>query len=284
LGIKKQVFLYLSHRISKPIIKEYMKIRDAAEGIGGDTFFLYHARSDEIQHPLEAIINCYRFTDKGMSELNYPMIGRKMIPGHCHFPLFLFFRDYPDYDFYWIIEYDVRFSGDWRFFFNSFEEVDRDYLACHIREFSREPEWIFWTLQHPEKSVPIHSRFRSFNPIYRLSRRSLEFMELSLRDGWCGHQEVVLPTLLFNNGFTMMDFGGSGRFTLPGMENRFYISPRPKVRGTLTNGTMRWRPIFRRTGTKANKLYHPVKPLPFFLLENFRFYLERFLGVRRFFK
>jgi hypothetical protein len=267
MGNPNQVFLLLSHDASKRIVKEYRGIRKATEGIG-TAVFLHHARHNNIPIRLKEHSH-YLFSDESLSALGYPVTGSWTF-AHAYFPLLQFFRDNPDFDYYWVIEYDVRFSGDWRFFFEFFIPIDGDFLTCHIRTHADEPDWFFWPLHHPEKSIPISERLRSFNTIYRVSKSSLFFLDHALRDGWCGHQEVLIPTLLYHNGFTIKDFGGTGSFTPQGMENRFYTSPESDGRGGLTSGTMRFRPCHWRVGLQRNKLYHPIKPLAVTVRENMR--------------
>jgi hypothetical protein len=209
----------------------------------------------------------YLFSNESLSKLNYRMIGPSVVPGHVGFPALQFFRDNPDFDYYWVIEYDVRFSGNWHFFFEFFRDAKQDFLACHLRDHADEPDWPWWSLHHPRKSIPLSQRLRCFNPIYRASNASLSFLDESLGDGWCGHNEVIWPTLLHHNGFTIMDIGGKGRFTPSGMEESFYTESESTNNGALDSGTMRYRPSFWRVGREKNKLYHPVKPLSFVIRE-----------------
>jgi hypothetical protein len=259
-----QVYLFLSHSVSGQVVREYAKIRRAVAGIG-NSIFLYHNRPNVTPLRLPSY-ELYLFSNESLSKLNYPMIWPSFMRGHTHFPLLQFFRDNPDFDYYWVIEYDVRFSGDWRFFFESFEDTKQDFLTCHICDHASEPDWAFWPLHHPRKSIPLSERLSSFNPIYRLSKASLSFLHQSLRDGWCGHFEVLLPTLLHHNGFTIMDIGGKGRFTPPDMKNNFYIA-QFNSDDALECGTMREKRSFWRVGQEKNKLYHPVKPLSFVIRE-----------------
>jgi Protein of unknown function (DUF3405). len=260
-----QVFLFLSHSVSAQVVREYGNIRRAIAGIG-NSFFLYHNRCNEAPSGLPWR-ESYLFSYESLSNLNYPMIGPSLVPGHAGFPLLQFFRDNPDFDYYWLIEYDVRFSGDWRFFFDSFKDTKQDFLTCHIRRHADEPDFPFWRLDHPRKAIPLSERLRSFSPIYRLSNASLSFLHHSLSDGWCGHFEVLMPTLLHHNGFTITDIGGKGRFTPPGMDDDFYTESESNSVGFLEHGTMRYRPSFWRVGQEKNKLYHPIKPLSFVIRE-----------------
>jgi hypothetical protein len=101
---------------------------------------------------------------------------------------------------------------------------------------------------HPEEEIPLSDRIASFNPVYRISKEALSYLDQKQRAGWCGHFEVLIPTLLFRANFRLQDIGGSGQFVMPGEENRFY-----------TKKTLRHSPAFDHVGWRKNKLYHPVK-------------------------
>ena len=253
------MILFQSHLVSPPIIEEFAKIRVAGSG-WGETVFLYHQKSENIPSSLGEL-DYYAFTDESLNALHYPMIGAKLVPGHAQFPLLQFFRERADYDYYWFVEYDVRFSGDWRFFFDTFAANQADFLTCNIRSYEEEPDWWWWALHHPRKAIPAFARLHSFNTVYRLSRSALDFLHQSLLSGWCGHHEVMMATVLYESGFRIEDIGGRGRFTPPGREGLFYTSSATNRRGLLKSGTMRFRPSFWKVGPEKNKLYHPVKPL-----------------------
>ncbi len=139
--------------------------------------------------------------DDLFGRLPYPPIEGFGILHHSHFPVLDFFLTHSDYDYYWFIEFDVRYSGDWRSFFTFFEPYTHDFIASHIRSYDEEPLWHWWdTLRHPVKTI------------------------LRDRDGWQGFNEVSLPTLLHKGGYRIMDFGGDGRFTPPELKNRSYTS------------------------------------------------------------
>ena len=262
---KKPVFLFQSHILSRKTLGEFKKIRKAAEGMG-DAWFLYHARSEGTPKPLRKC-NAHIFTDESLNSLGYPRIGTPLIPGHAHFPLLQFRLAHPEYSNYWVIEYDVRYSGKWSAFFRFFSENSADFLTCNIRTQSEEPGWHWWKLEHPSASIPLASRLRSFNTIYRLSPRAIDFLHQSHLNGWRGHHEVFIPTLLFQNGFSVTEIGGNGSFTPIENHDRFYPGTHNDRAGRIGSGTMRYRPAFWKTGRRKDSLYHPVKPLSFVLRE-----------------
>ncbi len=254
-----QVFLLLTAKATQATTDFYRALCQATEHLG-DAFILYHQQDQERPGELEKVHH-FTFDETKLSELNFVPIGFRLVPGNTHFPLFNFLESNPTYDYYWVIEDDVRFSGDWKYFFDSFSALDTDFLASHIRRSAQEPDWPWWHyLANPYQVIPFEDRLRSFNPIYRLSAKALQHLSASLVAYWSGHYEVMLVTLLREGGFSIADFGGTGEFVLPGYENKFYLSNSPNVDGKLADGTMRYRPVFQNLGGEANKLYHPIKP------------------------
>jgi len=250
-----QVFLFLSHLSDGIIIKEFKNLRRSAAHLG-ESFFLYDTTGKTVPEKI-ARLSPYFFSNECMHSLGYPLIDEKILPGHAHFPVFNFYLDKPQYGYYWLIEYDVRFSGEWRFFFESFFKTDADLLTSYIRLYEEQPNWYWWELTHPQKSIPLQNRICSFNPIYRISNSALSFLHQAFKSGWRGHHEVALPTLLHHHGFTIQDICVNGKYAVPGMYNNF-CSGNHEIKSS--GDTVRYRPVFWRYGREKNKLYHPVKP------------------------
>ena len=267
-------YIYTAHYLSISILHVYWNIEKSVKNIG-TPWFLYQGEASSIHERL-SIENFEIVTRQDILSLNYRMPSEWIIPGASHFPLYNFYKRHPDYKYYWEIEYDVRYSGKWKDFFGDFLNNESDYISPHIRRYAQEPDWIFWDITHPTKTIPLKDRIRCFHPISRLSNRAVAFLCSAHQEGWCGHDEVIRPTLLYNNGFSMMDFGGDGEFVPPGMENKYYTSSPSNPEGKLESGTFRYRPAFRKAGPKKNKLYHPIKPVNIKL--KIRFFLDRILG------
>ncbi|MDN5214506.1 DUF3405 domain-containing protein [Fulvivirgaceae bacterium BMA12] len=252
-----QVILLLSNKTTKELINNYKAISRATEK-KGDTFLLYHLNDAKLPAEIKDLPH-FVFTDNVLTKLNYTPISNSLIPGNNHFPLLEFYLNNPIYDYYWCIEDDVRFTGDWQYFFNSFARVNKDFISSYVSVYFENIRWPWWpSLVHPSILIPNENRIKSFNPIYRISRKALDFIHNALINHWSGHHEVLLPTLLYQSGYEIMDFGGTGRFVIPGNENKFYINKTTNTEGP-SDGTMRWRPIFKSQGKIKNKLYHPVK-------------------------
>jgi hypothetical protein len=257
---KKEIALVLTHYDAPAVRQLVRQIRTGfePEAVG----VLWHQTGDSI--PKGFGVQIYSFTSSQIQNLGYPIQNRQTpLLGAKHYPLLKFYRDNPNYDYYWLIENDVRFTGAWRDFFKAFELNTADFLSSHIRRFSDEPDWHWWnSLRHPAGTVPEAGRLAAFNVIFRISKPALETLHHVLRDGWEGHYEVLIPTLLREHGFTLLDIGGNGPFVPPAFINRFYVMskgdsrnlPRAKPRTTMS-----WRPVRYFAGFQRNKLYHPVK-------------------------
>ncbi len=178
--------------------------------------------------------------------------------GHSDLIALDFFRSYPDYGRYWVMEYDVRFSGDWGHFFSALEEVEADFLATTVRRREDHPEWCFWeTLRGPEP-LGRGEAIACFMPIHRASNAAMRVMDAAYRQGWTGHLEATWPTLVARAGLSVLDLGGSGPFTPAALRGRFYSHPPRDL--YLAPGSFVFKPVMHRTGTAPDRLWHPVKP------------------------
>lgn len=243
---KKQAFLIVTQQVSKHALKLYDKIRKATAG-EGDVFLLYHIKQNT--NPiLPAGVNVETFTNDVLKDLGYSSIRTKLVPGSNHFPVLQFFLNHPAYAHYWCIEDDVAFNGKWDDFFKNIPaELDYDFISSHIRQYTDMPDWFWWdSYREPGKDFNPGILLNSFNPIYRISNRALEFIDNRLKNGYRGHHEVLLPTLLKQEGYKIADLSSETNNITPTLS-------------FCTLGTMRWKPVFFFVGSNKNKLYHPVK-------------------------
>ena len=257
---KRSVVLFLCHLINVQVIKQYRKLcRDIGEEY--DIYWVFQTDNGYSEKELLAKrIKMFRFTMNDLNSLGYSYLER--LYGSEHYILEFFARSFPKYDFYWVIEYDVFFTGNWRHLFDYFKSDNADFLSSHIeKKGSDNAEWPWWNhITFDEDCKVSEDKYvKSFNPIYRISSRAVSFLDSYLkRNSNKGFYEVLMATSLYNNGFLLEDFGGTGCFSKKNNRHRFYVQDA----GT-NNGTMRWRPIFDMRVVKAfgtkDKLFHPVR-------------------------
>jgi hypothetical protein len=181
--------------------------------------------------------------------------------GHTDLCALHLFQQQPQFDRYWFVEYDVRFSGRWKDFFSAFDGDQADLLTTTLRRATADPDWMHWPTLWPPRSVGqlgAKDRICGFMPIFRVSRRGMETIDRAYRDGWTGHCEATWPTILNHAGLRIQDIGGEGEFVAPGNRNRFYTNTLGDKE--LAPGSMVFRPARLRPGRQRNHLWHPVKP------------------------
>lgn len=243
----KQAVLYLTTKSNEWTLSSFHALEQSLQG-KADVYFAYHQQGDVLPVSLQNIENLFVFTSDVLNELGYTPIEKgKLVPGSNHFPLLKFFKENQCYDYYWLVEDDVRFSGDWKDFFDSFASSTSDFLSSVIETKAENPTWYWWTsLKVGNEVIAEEKLLKSFNPIYRLSSQALVCIDAHLRIGWMGHNEVLLPTLLYNKGFLLEDFGGEGTFVRLENNAKFYDDTSMRIAPVLPDD-------------RKNYLFHPVK-------------------------
>lgn len=258
----RSALLWMTHVWNDDLEAEFKKILHNKDPDFPEVWLILDSRTPDSADLRNRFQRCHIFNEEELFRcLHYTHHEGVILFDNMHFPVLDFYLSRPEYDYYWVIEFDVRYTGDWGRFLHAFSMYNHDLVTSHIRHFHEEPGWWWWdSLQHGSKTIDRGRYLRSFNVIYRISNRALAMVHDAQQDGWYGHPEELLPTLLYNNGFSLLDFGGDGEFVMPGGKNVFYTS------GSTVNGilnpfcTMRWRPSRAKAGIWKNKLYHPVKP------------------------
>ena len=239
----KQVILFLSDRADDYIIERFRLVQLAC----ADVYFLYHQKGTDIPTSIKNF-KYHAFSSSILHSLGFKPIGDSLLPGSNHFPLFDFYCENPSYDYYWLMEDDVFLNGSWDRFVKSFSCCTHDFVSSCIRRYDEDQKWYWWsTFCSPSGTVPSCEMLHSFNPLYRLSRRAVQYLYNCLRDGWSGHHEVLIPSLLYKGGFSMLDIGEIGSFVRSGSVPWMYID---KTWSHLPLSVQEYCP---------DTLYHPIK-------------------------
>jgi hypothetical protein len=177
--------------------------------------------------------------------------------GHTDLIFLHYARAHPGHARYWMVEYDVRFSGDWRRFLAAYEDDPADLLAPAIVQRSMDPGWYNWpSLAGP--APPEALQLRAFLPVFRASARLVEAVDAAYRGGLTGHCEAIWPSVAQAAGMTIHDLGGDGPFTPDRYRGRFYSSS--PLSPDLCPGSFAFKPPLYRPGSRPDMLWHPVKP------------------------
>lgn len=106
------------------------------------------------------------------------------------------------YDFYWIVEYDVLFNGEWSTFFHQVETKcpDADFVGAYIQKKRPEVAWQHFIEDNPS----YHDQLKSCVSVCRLSNRALKYIckEASFFKGKTIY-EMYWPTICYAHHLTI---------------------------------------------------------------------------------
>jgi len=175
-----------------------------------------------------------------------------------------FFLDRSECDCYWIIEYDVRFSGAWPVLFADLSSSGADLLWTTMQTWAESPNWAHWsTLNTGGENLQLNRRVKGFIPFCRASHALLSACDARYRGGWSGYSEVLWPTIASLAGLRLEDIGGNGSFTPAERRGRYYQNTPSEW--SQFPGTFVYRPSFADRNLFgpqyhfAGTLWHPVK-------------------------
>jgi hypothetical protein len=264
--LKRNVILYYSHFYSPAVLREIARLHDELDG-AYDIFAVGYCRSAGALSGIDCVPTL-EYSADDLIALPYPGKARQFDPlnfiGNADLVPMKFFLDRPDYDHYWIIEYDVRFSGSWPELFADLSSSGADLLCTTMQTWAENPDWAHWnTLSTGGEDVPLERRVKGFMPFCRLSHALLAACDARYRNGWSGHSEVIWPTVGSLAGLLLEDIGGSSSFTPAARRGRYYQNT--PTEWSQFPGTFVFRPSFADRNLFGPQchfkgtLWHPVK-------------------------
>ena len=264
----KTAILFLAGNMNKVSIDHYTVIKESIRNTEYDNDMFWAIGNDNNFDELNLnIYNGAKYFIFNYDELKEKYGNRLTFwPNKELFNTVLVLQDfsdkYPQYDYIWLIEYDVILSdNNWLSFFRNFDENYSDFLASNICalglngfNFNKDVGPYISNLNNKE-----YKQIQSFNSIMRLSRNAAQYMSDYYKRGGEGFFEFTLATILYNNGFKIEDIGGNGEYVNSKNKGKWYIDG---IHGnTGSNGFIRLPSDIIKNMQKINKsiLIHPVK-------------------------
>lgn len=177
-----------------------------------------------------------------------------------HFVVPRFFMAFPDYAHYWVIEYDVRYTGHWGKLFATLNDPDVAFYGIGMMRQSSHPEWSHWRgFSTGNDDVAAKEFVKCFGPMQRLSAPALAIIQTSLSHGWRGHYEALWPTAIAHAGLRLEEIGAKGEFTPKSRRGLHYTNTPLDPNGSP--GSFVYRPTFEEHQIRRwpPRLWHPVK-------------------------
>jgi hypothetical protein len=174
-----------------------------------------------------------------------------------------FFRGNPDFDFYWIIENDVRFTGSWNSLITELSASNADLLCSYVTTFNQNPSWMHWaSFLSGSETMKKEDLVRAFFPVSRLSNRLMRAIDGRCQDGWAGQYEVLWTTIARVIGGKIEEIGGVGSAVPAERRGKYYyysMSPQGLFLSTFAAWPLySTKSAFHRI-SPPNILWHPVK-------------------------
>src|SRR5688572_26148103 len=161
--MSRDIIFYRTHLLSPAVLAEYERLRKSCAA-KYDVALLYHGATAA---GTEGLANCHRFTTEDIVALGFPF---KDLWNNGHYPLLWYLKTVPNsYQRFWMVEYDVRFTGEWLDVFEHFADDDTDFISVDHKTYEQEPDWDQWP-NVPESLSP--RRYKSFFPLIRISARA----------------------------------------------------------------------------------------------------------------
>lgn len=256
--MKRTAILFICHIMNEDMIHRFLQI---ASNI--DEIFELYWMMDTKGLPLPKNhndINFFPFTLDDLNSMDYKAYGNRIYENVNFIPQYFYIK-HSEFDYYWVIEYDVLYTGNWNELFISFIDNKSDFIASHVEKFNQfNMNWEWWQDFQRDNKISIRKEdcLKSFNPIHRISNKALRFMDKELRKWNPAHCETTEVTLLYYGGFKIEDLGGTGEFVPKGRENKYYVNG-----AWINSGTMRYLPPYLKEEIYAlqvkDKLFHPIK-------------------------
>jgi len=241
----KTAIIYLTSRANEGIESKFSKLKTE---VTQHRVFRVVTKNENYEQSGDTLLYEHHY----YKQLGYiPLDEQRIIPGCTYFAILYFRKHYPDYDYYWLVEDDVWYNGDWSKFFKSFEGNNADLVSAYLTSYKEAPHWYWWNTLVTESFVPNYYKMRTFYPICRFSAQSLDYLDQRLKKGDHGHGEVLVPTLLYLHGLSFYDIANN--------EDKLIIPSDDRAIGDRNNGSFRYRPFIAPEEIHGEYLFHPVK-------------------------
>lgn len=265
---KKEAVLFLTHVWSESLARKFISLRQSTINMM-DCFVLVDAMDPEVVDSWQSWLDNNGCGDHVLqfdanqieASLGYDCyVQGKIVPGSAHYPVLNFWKSFK-YEHYWVIEFDVCLTGEWSAFFELFEHDQSDLLLSHLTSYDLDPGWSWWSsIRVPFEvlnNIPkgdFKFFYKGFCPIYRITYQALAVIDIAYTEGWRGHFEGTLPTILMHKKLSIKDFNDFG--------DLYFKGPVGPGDGNPPFSSLRWRPEIQPNELNASvglKIFHPVK-------------------------
>ena len=174
-----------------------------------------------------------------------------------------FFVGNPNFDYYWVIEYDVRFTGNWKTIIDDLMKSDADLLCTHLTSRRSDPNWMHWNaFSSGNEKLDETDMIRAFLPFCRMSQKLMRSIDSRCKNDWAGHPEALWPTIAKSAGLKIEEIGGRSQNVPTDRRGKYYDSFMSQS-GVFLSTFGAWPFYSAKSNFQASSpqdvLWHPVK-------------------------
>ena len=238
----RQVVIFKTHTWNNDIENFVLKILDSTTKNNIDFFVIYNS-DEKIKINNNRITKILLFTKPNKIEKLYDT-GFVSMWASNHWLLMWFYKNYPDYDFYWSIEYDVRIIGN----MDKLWKINKKYdFVYPVKPFTNESD--SWLDTYVGDIFTLKDFRFGYLQLARYSNRFLYLLDLYFINGEHAQDELITYTI-FNNAKKKYDFRGTHIYLAKHIKNSWSVDG---------NYSEKNHEIIKNHNGKRLLLLHPVK-------------------------
>lgn len=249
----KQALFFVTHIFDARVEKRLKKIISDTENFCD--VYITTNKPENIPAPYKDRVRTWSLEE--MKKRNSLLISNGYL-WNCHMTPLILREKVPFYDFFWFIEYDVVYTGNWGDIISQCMSDDADLIATHLKRYTEndQKKWSWWKIFTTWDDILSDTqKISGFFPVYRISNQWIDAIQESIHRGWKGHFESLIPTAIEFQKGTLHELGWSAPLTPQERKWYYYTTYASKYR---TLSEFRYAPdhvVLLRKKT----LYHPVK-------------------------
>ena len=201
----KTAVVIRAHQVTDFFVGEFARIKAAESAVEVDVFLSFDS-PEPIDMP--GFSDVHFFSKEDVFQRFKHFDAERPLWHNPDYVILDFYLKNPGYEYYWLIEYDVYFAGEWKDFFSRFSLNNADQITSAIKtqkdifgaQFVK-PEWVWWRSLNFEPSNLVGCFF----PINRFSNQALMTLLHEYRRDRFGYAELFVPTILLENGLVLDD-------------------------------------------------------------------------------
>lgn len=203
----KTCILFVSHKTDKHSINQFTKLKNDIHNINDIT--LYYCTLIKNNIPNSVTTNVIKYNNDIINMQDGSKNPFKILENN--------YNNINDYDYYYIIEYDVYFSGSWKYLIEKLNsESNADLLGAYIKKFDYSNninEWM-WFNKYTNNETNFDSNIKyllkSCVSFMRISNAALKFIVNYNNSNIKNYiYELYLPTLLYNYNYSIQSLSSN---------------------------------------------------------------------------